>query len=273
MALTVRTVTRWLDEAYPPGLAESWDEVGLGVGDPDAPVTHVHLAVDVTDAVVAEAAALGADLLVTHHPLLLKGLHAVRADEPKGRLVLALVAAGIAQYAAHTNADAACPGVSDALADVLGLTQVVPLAPQDDAGPDQGLGRLGVLPVRLSAADLARRLAAALPRTAGGVRLGGDPDAMVSRVAVLGGAGDSFLDLVRERQADAYVTSDLRHHPAQEALAWPGGPVLVDVSHWAAESLWLPDAAAALRRRASEAGSVLTTTVSTLVTDPWVARY
>ena len=126
---TVREVTGWLEAAYPPHLAEDWDRVGLAVGDPDAEVTHVHLAVDVTDAVIAEAVEVGAQLLVTHHPLMLRGIHAVRTDQPKGRLVAALLRAGIAQFAAHTNADAAPEGVAEALASVCGLTDLRPLRP------------------------------------------------------------------------------------------------------------------------------------------------
>lgn len=270
MPLTVRTVMGWLDAAYPPRLAETWDRVGLGCGDPDAEVAHILFAVDTTDAVVAQAREVGAQLIVNHHPLLLRGVHAVRRDDPKGRVVMALVEAGIAQFAAHTNADAARDGVSDALADALGLVGTTPLA---DVSSDEGLGRLGSLPEPLPAAELARRLAAALPPTAGGVRLGGDPERVLHRVAVLGGAGDSFLDAVRATDADAYVTSDLRHHPAQDFLAHAGAPVLLDIAHWAAEWLWLPRADALVRTKAEAAGYQVATTVSRVRTDPWSARF
>lgn len=278
--LTVRTVGRWLDEAYPPGLAEDWDVVGLGVGDPDAAVTHVLLAVDVTDAVVAEARELGAELIVSHHPLLLRGIHSVTTDAPKGRVVAALLRAGIAVFTAHTNADSAAPGVSDALAVLLGLVELRPLvpAPTPAAGTDAtasgcGLGRVGVLPRPATASEVAARLGRALPVTAGGVRLGGDPERPVSTVAVLGGAGDSLLDAARAAVVDLYVTSDLRHHTAQDFLAHVGAPALLDVSHWAAEWTWLPRAEEYLNRRAAEASVELRTTVSRIVTDPWTKRF
>lgn len=284
MHATVRTVCSWLDEAYPARLAEDWDRVGLGCGDPDAEVAHVLFAVEVTDAVVAEAREVGAQLVVTHHPLLLRGVHAIRRDEPKGRVVMALVEAGISQFAAHTNADAARDGVSDALAATLGLertralTSVPVAAPEEVVAltqPDsaEGLGRIGVLPEPLSAAEVGRRLAAALPATAGGVRLGGDPDRIVRTVAVVGGAGDSFLDTVRATDADLYVTSDLRHHPAQDFLAFDGAPVLLDAPHWATEWLWLPRADALVRARAEADGFTIATTVSRRCTDPWAVRY
>ena len=114
----------------------------------------------------------------------------------------------------------------------------------------------------------AQAVAAALPETAHGVRVAGDPDRPVRRVAVCGGAGDFLLDRVLGSGADVYVTSDLRHHPAAEFLE-QGGPALVDVAHWAAEWTWLP----VVRARLDEAlGDTVETRVSTLRTDPWQFR-
>lgn len=118
-----------LDELYPPAWAESWDAVGLVVGDPDAVVRRVLFAIDPVASVAAEAAERGADLLVTHHPLYLRGTTSVAATDPKGRLVHRLVAGGCGLFVAHTNADVASPGVSDALADAVGLVDTRPLSP------------------------------------------------------------------------------------------------------------------------------------------------
>ena len=270
---TVHKVVSWFEDAYPPRLAEGWDRVGLSVGDPDAAVTRVLFAVDVTDATVAEAVETGADLIVSHHPLLLRGIHAVRTDEPKGRVITALLRAGISVFSAHTNADAAADGVADALAAACGLVDLRPLVPAPDAAPGLGLGRIGRLPEPLSADAFARKVAASVPTTTGGVKLGGDPDRVLTTVAVLGGAGDSMLDAARASGVDCYVTGDQRHHPAQDFLAHSGAPALVDVPHWAAEWLWLPRAEAFLRRAASAAGVEIGSSVSALVTDPWIARY
>jgi dinuclear metal center YbgI/SA1388 family protein len=117
-----------LDVLYPQSWAQSWDAVGLVVGDPDAEVRRVLFAIDPVAAVVAEAAECGADLLVTHHPLYLHGTTSVSATDPKGRVVHRLIASGCGLFVAHTNADVASPGVSDALASVLGLVDVRPLA-------------------------------------------------------------------------------------------------------------------------------------------------
>ena len=126
-----------LEQAYPPRLAESWDRVGLVAGDPAAQVHRVVVAVDATDAVVDRAIAFGADLLLVHHPPLIKGVHSVAADTPKGRLLHRLIAGGCALYSAHTNADSARPGVNDALAEVLGLTPGRPLAATGDGTVDR----------------------------------------------------------------------------------------------------------------------------------------
>lgn len=126
-----------MEEWYAPGWAESWDAVGLVCGDPGEPISRVLLAVDAVPATVEEAIHRQAQLLITHHPLLLTGVHGVPTTEPKGALVHRMIRGGVAHFVAHTNADAADPGVSDALAGVLGLTDLRPLEPQTDASLDK----------------------------------------------------------------------------------------------------------------------------------------
>jgi len=369
---TLSDVVELLHGWYPPATADSWDAVGLVAGDPATPVRKVLFAVDPTLEVAREAADWGADLLVVHHPLFLKAVHGVPATTPKGRTLAALLGAGCGLLTAHTNADRAVGGVSEALAGALGLTGVRPLAadwstpldklttyvPVPDAERvraalgEAGAGRIGdydqasfsstgegrfrplrgasptigevgrpevveevrvevVLPrgartavvTALLAAhpyeepaydvveladpgtaqtgagrigtvdattlrDFAAVVAGALPPTAHGVRVAGDPDRVVRRVAVCGGAGDFLLDAVLRSDADVYVTSDLRHHPAAEFLE-KDGPALLDVAHWAAEWTWLP----VVRARLAEAlGDTVELRVSTLCTDPWSFR-
>ncbi len=264
-----------LEDVYPTSWAAPWDRVGLAVGDPADRVAKVLFAVDPVEAVVDEAVTWGADLVVTHHPLMLRGVHGVAADTPKGRIVHRLIRAGIALYTAHTNADTAAPGVSDALARAVGLTGPLrPLEP-DAADPDgrRGIGRVGALDAPMTLRDFAARVAAGLPATAPGIRAAGDLDRIVTDVAVSGGAGDSLLDAARAAGVDAFVTSDLRHHPASEFTERPGAPALVDVPHFAGEWPWLADGAAALsdslvRRLGPDAANV-ETRVSTTVTDAW----
>lgn len=258
-----------LERVYRPEWAETWDAVGLVCGEPDADVRSVMFAVDPTLAVADEAIARGADLLITHHPLFLRGVHSVAATGFKGRVVHRLITGGCALHVAHTNADSAAPGVSDALAAAIGLTVTGPLdAASTDPDGCRGIGRIGTLPAPETLAAFADRVARALPATATGLRVAGDPDRPIHSVAVCGGAGDGLFDAVRRAGVDAYVTADLRHHPASEALEH-GGPALVDAAHWATEWPWLAYAADALTRALAASGATVETHVSELVTDPW----
>jgi dinuclear metal center YbgI/SA1388 family protein len=276
---TLSEIIAALEAAYPPAWAESWDAVGLTCGDPAAEVRKVLFAVDPVAQVVEEAIEWGADLLVTHHPLLLKPVHSVAATTFKGQLVHRLITSGLALYTAHTNADIANPGVSDALAAAIGLEVTGPILPRIGIGT--GIGRFGTLADPEPLRSFADRVRAALPATQTGVRVAGDRDQPVRLVAVTGGAGDDreLLAAVRAAGADAYVTADLRHHPAAEAMAAaefaaPQRPAtaLIDVSHWAGEWPWLAAASdrlvTALREANGSRGTV-ETRVSTLVTDPW----
>lgn len=364
----LKEVIDLIHDWYPPATAEEWDAVGLVHGDPEHNVKKVLFAVDPTPEVAQEAADWKADLLVVHHPLFLKPVHGFAATTPKGRTLHTLVRTNCALLTAHTNADQAVGGVSDALATAIGLTDITPLvptpapprdkltvyAPTDAAPPvraalaeagageigdydfasfsspgegrfrpleganptigsvgdietvkeerievvfdrarraavvralltahpyeepaydvveladpkvtETGIGRIGNFPAA-TLREFAENVAAVLPETAHGVRVAGDPDRLVKRVAVCGGAGDFLLDQMAAGDADVYLTSDLRHHPAAEFLE-KGGPALVDVAHWAAESTWLPLVAT----RLAEAIDGVDTRVSTLCTDPW----
>ncbi|QTX06074.1 Nif3-like dinuclear metal center hexameric protein [Agromyces archimandritae] len=257
---------RITEDLWPAAGAEAWDAPGLVTGDPGAGVERIILAVDAVGATVDEALAAGADLLLTHHPLLLRGVTTVAEDRYKGALIARLIRGGCALLAAHTNADVVDAGTSAVIADRLGLLEQRPIVP--DAGGAAGLGRVGRLSEPTTLGRLARTLAAILPPTASGVRAAGDYDRPVSTVALCAGAGDSLLADPAVRAADAYVTSDLRHHPASEAVeqaAVAGGPALIDTSHWASEWLWLDTAAEQLR--AALPG--VDVRVSELRTDPW----
>lgn len=268
-------LTAALDALWPPALAESWDAVGLVCGEPAAKITKAVFAVDPVQEVVTEAIAAGAGLLVTHHPLYLRGTTTVAPAGPagfKGRVVHDLIRHGVALYVAHTNADRADPGVSDALAAAVGLRVLRPLVPDpaDPAGR-RGLGRVCALDEPLSLAEFAEQAARGLPGTATGLRIAGDPAALVRTVAVCGGAGDSLFAEVRAAGVDAYLTADLRHHPASEAQQ-AGPPALLDAAHWATEWPWCAQAAREVDALAEKHGWALSTQVSYAVTDPWTAH-
>ena len=252
-----------LDTLYPLRYAESWDEPGLIVGDLRRHVTRIAFAADPTSAIVGQAIDWGADLLITHHPLFFRSVHEVSGLGFRGALVNRLNRAGCALWVGHTNADAAWRGVGQAAADSFGLVDQRALVPIDDphAVHPVGLGRVGRLAQPMTLEALARHVFRQVNtlgmRTALGVQMCGEPDALVRTVAVLPGSGDSLFDEVRASGVDVYVTSDLRHHPATDAIeqaryeaALRGEdirlghgdaqvrPSLINTPHAAIESIW-----------------------------------
>ncbi|MDO5034214.1 MAG: Nif3-like dinuclear metal center hexameric protein [Actinomycetaceae bacterium] len=275
MKWTVADVMEVMEERYPTFLQESWDKNGLIVGDPDQPVEKILLAVDPVEATAAQACEGGYDMMITHHPLYLRGTSFVSRLDYKGRIVHDLIKSDVALLNAHTSADAATRGVAWALAQAVGI-EGVPFDPvdEDEAGNPRGLGRIGELPEPMTLEEFAAVVAKALPAGPHGILIGapgGDLKMQVQTVAVSGGSGDSFLNRARELGADVYVTADLRHHPASEHLE-AGGPALISGSHWATEWLWLPHLADDLEAAAKEAGVELEIDVSRFVTEPWHAH-
>jgi dinuclear metal center YbgI/SA1388 family protein len=286
-----------LEDLYPLRYAEEWDAPGLIVGDLRSPVHNVHCAVDPTMAVVDEAIALGADVLITHHPLFFRAVHEVSGLGFRGAIVRKLIEHHCALWVGHTNADAAYRGVAHSAAHAFGLEELKPLLPVPDQTQNHtlgnsgqiGLGRVGTLPEAMSLHDFALRVAKALPHTQAGIQLSGNLDGLVSKVAVLPGSGDSLFAQVRECGADVYVTSDLRHHPATDArqqasyeasmrrsgIALGSGedqpcPALINTPHSAIESLWFDSAGEDIVNCVeARLGIRLKLTVSDLNTDPW----
>jgi putative NIF3 family GTP cyclohydrolase 1 type 2 len=172
----------------------------------------------------------------------------------------------ISLFAAHTNADVVASGVSDTIAKAIGLLDCEPLLA---TGENRGHGRVGTLPSPMTLGAFAQLLVGILPFSARGVAVAGYPETTVSKVALCGGAGDSFIGSAFESGADVYLTSDLRHHPTSDAVSRPRSYkpfALVDVSHWAAESLWLRVAMTQL----GELHPEIEFMVSEVVTDPWL---
>ena len=261
---TVGDLVAAFDAWFPPELAADWDAIGLLTGRRATTVSKVALAVDVTDSTLSWAIAEGAQLLFAHHPLYLRGTTNVDGDSPRGDLVQRAIEAGLAIFVAHTNADHARPGVSDALAESLGLSETRPIRPHI-TDPHVGTGRYGSLDAPTTLAEFVGRVAWALPKTHSGVRWAGEPDRRIVRVAVCGGSGGDLLD---EIDADVYVTSDLRHHLALDHLASKRA-ALVDIPHAAAEWLWL----APLAQRVEGRLASLSAVVCPLITDPWSGHH
>jgi dinuclear metal center YbgI/SA1388 family protein len=269
MAVELAQLIDSFEKLWPLAGAESWDAPGLIAGSASKRVSRVLLSVDVTSEVISEAKDGEFDLVLAHHPFLLKGVTSLSEGTSKGSTLANAIRSDIAIYAAHTNADIVENGVSQVLAESLGIQNAVPLV---DSGPGQsvqGHGRIGDLVSPMKLGDFARLIAKILPSTATGVRVSGDFEQPVQRIAVCGGAGDSFIGAAIAAGADVYVTSDLRHHPTQDArehaFLHDGKPALIDVAHWASEWLWLEVASELLARKFPNIQFV----VSHIRTDPW----
>ena len=287
----LKQVVDVLETLYPLRYAESWDHPGLIVGDLSAPVRRIEFAADPTMEVVRQAIERGTDLLVCHHPLLFRSVHEVSGLGVHGDIVRRLSQAGCALWVGHTNADAAYRGTGMAAADLFGLVDQRPLVPIDDPTAVQpvGLGRVGSLSEPMTLEAFARRVADVLPHTELGVQVCGPLDATVRTVAVLPGSGDSLFDEVRAAGVDVYVTSDLRHHPATDAIeqaryeaAMRGRgiglgsgdaairPLLINTPHSAIESLWfhyaVEDVPQAVEQATGERPQVYWNRMNT---DPW----
>lgn len=273
---TVRDIQQLMESRYPRHLQEDWDKNGLVIGDPRGEVRRIILAVDPVSATAQEAINGGYDLMITHHPLYLRGTSFVSREDYKGRIVHDFIKNDIALMNAHTNADSAAKGVAWALARAAGIEGApFETQDQDENGVKRGLGRIGELSETTTLRQFSARIAKALPCGAHGIFVGTpagkDLDMHVRTVAVSGGAGDSFLSLVTTLGADVYVTADLRHHPASEHLE-NGGPALICGSHWATEWLWLPILKQELESAAKAEGIDVEVQLSHTVTEPWACH-
>ena len=264
MTTTLRDITATIDALWPLAGQEDWDNSGVISGSSNHPVSSALFAVDITDATVAEAIAGGFDVLIAHHPLLLKGISTVDEDRYKGELIARLIRGGCAAIGVHTNGDRVATGTSASMANALGITVERPIVPNNLGG---GIGVIGHI-AEQTLGEFARSVATKLPATAGGVRVSGEFSRNIRSVSLCAGAGDGLLAHDEVTATDVYVTSDLRHHPAsefREQARLGNDTALIDVSHWAAEWLWLDTAASEFRRVRPK----IDVTVSDINTDPW----
>ena len=234
----VKEITAVWERLAPPHLAEAWDNVGLMVGDMEQEVTCVFVCLDVTSANAAQAAQCGADLIVSHHPLLFTPLKQVVESDVTGGIVRALIRGNLSVFSMHTNFDNAPGGMNDLLAEKLGLEQTRPFTPDecvDGAGkPIDNIGRIGVLDAPTEMEDFA-----ALVRQTLGcrcIRVAGDPGDTIRTVALCGGAGGNGIYSAYHAGADVYVTADIRHHEAQ--LAFELGLNVIDAGHFETENIF-----------------------------------
>jgi len=229
MITTVKDIMTIAEKIAPPGLAADWDNTGLIIGRIDMPAKKILFALDATDEVISEAVRIGANIIITHHPILFKPTNKIVSSSPLGATLLTLIENRIAALAMHTNLDAAEGGTNDVLAETLGITDTLPL------GEPPSMGRIGNLSEPMNLDAFAERVKTALGLSS--VRFCGDPASPIKRVCVVCGSG-SDIDIFKQAVgagADAYVTGDIRYHEAQRALSI--GLSLIDATHYASENL------------------------------------
>ena len=229
--MTIRDFYAALEQRLPRSLSCDWDNDGISCApDLDAPVTGILIALDPTEDAVETAIGKGCNVLLTHHPMLFRGLKTVDGHETGSRKVIRMIQHGITAMAFHTRLDAADGGVNDALAACLGLTDIEPFG--EDGNPaGRPIGRVGVLPVEMTADEFIETVKTALKLPALVFSGCGKP---VRRVAVLGGAGDDDVAAAVAAGADTYVTGELRYHQLCDA---PYGEInLIMAGHYHTEA-------------------------------------
>jgi dinuclear metal center YbgI/SA1388 family protein len=237
MRITVHQIALQLEAWAPPETAESYDNTGLQLGNRQAEVSRGLIALDLTPAVIEEARRMGANLIITHHPLFFAPIKAVTSDTLVGSMALRLAKLGIAHYAIHTNLDALSGGVSFVLAQQLSLRGVRFLQDRgsDPEGEPSGLGAMGTLPEPMTGSAFLQFVASQLGLSS--LRHVTPEDATISLVAVCGGSGSSLIATAIAEGADAYVTADVKYHQFFDALGGDGIPRIayLDVGHYESE--------------------------------------
>ena len=226
MEYRVKDIIKVIEDFAPLSLQEGWDNSGLCIGSADAPVNSVLLGLDCTLDLVDEAVACGADMIVTHHPLIFSGLKKISPDNQVGEAVIKAIRAGISIYAAHTSADKVIAGVSGAMAARLGLVNVSIL---DEDGEGTGLGVVGDLPEPVTAEQAVTLVKDRFSLKA--LKASRPLDGMISRVAMCGGSGGSLIGAARKAGAQLYISGDISYHN----FFTEDGFMIMDIGHYESE--------------------------------------
>ncbi len=232
--MTVQEIIDKLDSRSPIGSALDWDNVGLLVGDSAKEVKSIYIALDATDEAISHAIDKGADMLLTHHPLIFSGMKRITADDFIGRRVMSLIQNDIAYVAFHTNFDVF--GMGDIAADALGIRNTEPL---DETEEDEGIGRIGDIGKAVTLRKLAEETKKAFDISY--VNVYGDLSSDVCRIAISPGSGKSEIDVAVEKGADVLITGDIGHHDGIDAVA--KGIFVIDAGHYGIEHIFIDDMA------------------------------
>ena len=232
-------LTSWLEKKYPSDAAEDWDNVGLLAGDDTNEISHVFLALDLTEETLAEAIEDGADMIITHHPMIFGAIKRVTDEDMVGRRLLSLIRSDISYYAMHTNYDTR--GMADLTARLLNLQECTVLEEVKDG---EGIGRVGVLPEKMTLRECAELVKRAydIPN----VKIFGNLDQKVHLAALCPGAGKSTMHNALQFGCDVYITGDIDHHTGIDAV--DQGLCIIDAGHYGIEHVFTEDVKAYLEK-------------------------
>ncbi len=228
-----REVTDIIEQRVPKEYALDWDNVGLLAGRDDKEVRCIYIALDASDEVIHAAARQGADMLVTHHPLIFSGMKRITNQDFIGRRILGLIRRDISYYAMHTNYDVL--GMAALSGSMIGLKQ--PEALEVTCEAQEGIGRIGQLEKAVSLKQCCEDVKRAFHLES--VRVFGNPDRTVERIAICPGSGKSVIGEALKKQADVLITGDIGHHEGIDAAAQ--GMVVIDAGHYGLEHIFVED--------------------------------
>ena len=225
-------LTSWLEKKYPSDAAEDWDNVGLLAGDDTNEISHVFLALDLTEETLAEAIEDGADMIITHHPMIFSGIKKINNHSFTGRKILTLIQKGIVYYAMHTNYDVM--GMAELAADMLDLKDRKVL---EEVLDGEGIGRVGDLPRSMTLEECANFVKGrfGLPN----VKIFGELEKQVQRAAICPGSGKSEAKPALSMGAEVYITGDIDHHTGIDMADC--GMAIIDAGHYGVEHIYIAD--------------------------------
>jgi dinuclear metal center YbgI/SA1388 family protein len=253
--LTVADIMLIIEEISPTYLAEDWDNVGLQIGALNWPVNKIWVTLDPLFSIVEKACQENVDLLITHHPLFFKPLMYLDIGTVQGRIIAACIRNNLSVYSAHTNFDSVSGGLNDIFADRIGLSHCRVLDDAKIIGKESdgchGIGRIGALSQTVKLNQLATSIRKRMHL--GSIRMVGDPDLLVTKVAVCTGSGGGLLDKFISSEAQVYISGDIKYHDAISVLE--NGKGVIDVGHFASEQIMLDVVAKRLKKKVQSLSS------------------
>ena len=258
---TLAQLAKIIEKRYPKSIASDWDSIGLIVGKQKNVIKKILLTVDVTKDIVNEAIENEIDLIISHHPLILEPEEVEDVRKYKEQLKELMIKNNISLYVAHTNADAAIGGVNDSLINLLKIKNAKSFGPEN-------IGRFGELEDSVRIENIVQDLKKLIPNSNNAILVSGNLKKEIKTIAVCGGSGSFLLEQVRTLNVDLFITSDLKHHSVLDNKDL-GGPVLVNISHWASERIWLDELVIQLKNDFNKANLDSEVLISSKVTDPW----